>query len=614
MVSTEIIYLDRNKKYKTEYIAGENQKIVVYNQSGTDLSMTLHDKLVIGNTPTHDLRVGEQVTIYGNSYDYANPTGNGITETLTVYQSQWDYDKTRPYYNLKKRSSATAFSTSQDDFTSEVSLHTQQSQTTGAGYHLYGTSYKNTAVTGISFLYDNNTTGYIIFLQETQPRRGLANDYNFTEVTSSASPYYNSSGTTSITNAGENNNTNYNTFISPLEINQHTFGHFDTAYPAIQDGLGTSATLYANQGGMLLPVIGANLGTGRFNNGGLQSNHQGYTPNTLSPVEVGTGLHLYTAGSWYQDPSYNWSFVTELRTRTTLRTDTNFSYHSTLPLDSVKQAFLLGLTTYKFSNSTDLEDSTQSFWQQNTNSITAVTLDTSDGKYVLGSVEYATDTQEWVSTSYTMEATMKPLITVIDRTEFRGSNNEALRWFSANDKFNDKVFVCGGIDPLGQPKTAYVYHQDAPNEYKSLTFRDTNGTMTTALPVTGERYVGTDVTTLIYRDNYQVSVADVSLDVLPINQGWFTAFYKQLETAWTNSRIILHPWDIPIGGSYGEGIVTLLGEAPTTSISTLNPTAKPSEYRTAKVYGQGVLPQTTHSEYYLSTNFYHTQSDAPFIN
>jgi hypothetical protein len=294
-----------------------------------------------------------------------------------------------------------------------------------------------------------------------------------------------------------------------------------------------------------------------------------------------------------------------------LRVDTQFSYDLQLPIESVKNAFLMALTTYKY-DSTEGGDPDVSFWQQNTNEITAVTLATGNNSYVLGSAEYATDATNYVATSYTFMHSMEPLFDNITRTEFRDSAGSPLRWFSASNKIHDKVFICGGIDVVGEPKTAYIYPQNAHTQIP-IKVMDGTATIADVLPKTGISTQGTAVTTYLHRNDYEVTIGNTGGQYAE-NQPYQTAFYRQHDTAWSNSRIVVHPWNIPLGGSYEYGIVTKLGVAPQTSASTLNPQADVSLHSTAKVYMAGTNPETMESTKYLSESIYHTQSDAPYIN
>ena len=460
-------------------------------------------------------------------------------------------------------------------------------------------------------IFDGNQKVYALQMVSTRPqlRGGASLSEAITSTSSFGGNYGTTSKATSRTIIGTSLDQSY-LFTQKLPtISQHTFGKFDTAKPAIQDGLGTSGNMYANFTGMLLPIMGANLGTGRFN-AVNQAKHQGYTPATESPVVVATASHVYTRTAWtYQND--NWQRYTTTRTGTILRADTQFSYDLELPIESVRNAFLMALTTYKY-DSTEGGDPDVSFWQQNTNRIVAVTLATANNSYVLGSAQYATDATNYVSTSYSFEHSMTPLFDNITRTEFRDSAGLPLRWFSAPYKIDDKIFICGGIDVKGNPKTAYIYPYNAHTQIP-IKVMDGTDTINDVLPRTGISTQGTAVTTYAYRNDYEVEIGNTGGQYAE-NQPYGTAFYRQHDTAWSNSRIVVHPWNIPLGGSYEYGIVTKLGVAPQTSASTLNPQADASLHRTAKVYMAGTNPETMESTKYLSESIFHTQSDAPYIN
>lgn len=607
--TTEVNNWDLRKAFQSEIIAEEDEKIAVWSQTSTRLSMTLLDRMIKGNKdPIIGTRVASPFISSQRSYDWGNSQNQYMSTGYTQSTTAQDYYNYHTYFDPDDRTSTTYYSTSISTRAVTVNEHTLVSTTLKQDVASNGTSIKVTGFGLNTIGFGTNTINFFHSLVESIPRMAGADSYSATESETASHNTY--TRTISRTEWGSTSDQHTNRHIASPIISVKTFGRYDPDNPAIQDGLGTSGTMYANFVGMMLPIMGANLATGRYNNGGIQRNFQGYAPALESPVEVATGYNVYTRTQWtYVNNA--WERIETTASSAVTRVDTVFTFSSNLPEESVIEAYKMALTTYKYDSTSD-GNSDSSFWQQRTNEITAVTLATIDSNYHLGSAEYAVEDPQYVSTSYAFESTMEPLFAGNDATQFRDENNKALNWFSGA-YIKNNVFVCGGIDPIGEPKTAYIY-QYRPEDTYSLIEYDSNGSANFTLDKTGLSLEGKEVTTYINRDDYEVTMGDDGANSYAQNQPTFSLYYKQHETTWSHSLLSVHPWNIPYGGSYGYGIVTKIGQPPATSASTLNPDADASLHSTIKAYEEPVMPQTVSSEQYLSESVFHTQDQVPFIN
>ena len=602
MIVTELDEYDRQKKFQTEIIAEKNEKIGIYD---SNKNITLYDSIILG-AEVGDLATETNVsfTIQRRFNDYDNADDWYKTINFTRYSTTPDFNNQHTYFNTKNsQSSQGYYATRTSSQTAEQRIHTLN---TIDSILIYGTS-TDTTITGwenIVFNFSTNSTNQLIALGAI-----ITNQKGVNRVT------YNSSGTaenyasetTKITVERDYQATALPDYPEDGNLSLTAFGHGKTNLPLLQKKFGTGEEFYANLDGMRLPLVGANFGV----NHNSVNKHYALGLQEKTPCVAYSQNHLYTR-TIYQ---YNNGVLEQVpTTRLSARViySSAITYAKNLPIESVENAFKFSFTSYQKTTHSDSPDI--DVWQQKTNDITAVTLATNANHFALQKFELnEKDEQDWVTTEYDINQPAHHLLNTINYA-YRDSNNELVNWFHdsvMNHKYlQNKVIVVGGIDASGSPKTGYVQFAS----YKDQTFKmitKHGESVQVEIPITGKVFAGTAVSTIINEHLPTVHHGEGVYSGASVSPS-FSLFYKEQDINWTNNNQVVHDWDLPVGASFGDGIITAVGQAPETIKHTLNSTAEESNFRTALRYAEPTLPQTIPKAEYES-KIYETQNEHPYL-